>query len=629
MAENVSLAELLGGNQQDLQEEMSLEEYVQRVIQNPRLADRAHARIYRMIESYGVEQTDDGKVTRWKFFDGEIFGVQDSLRRVMDYLQSAAAGGDTRKRVLMLMGPVATGKSSLAALLKRRLQAWTRTDDGAVYAIKDCPLREDPLHLLPPTARDTLKARFGLHITGELCPRCRVRLAEEWHGNPAMARVVRIVFDEAARVGIGTFVASDPKSQFVEELLGSVDFSKVGQYGGDSDPRAYRFDGEMQVANRGLLEMIEAFKCKRELLMPLLTAAQEQNIKLPRYGLIDVDLFVLAHTNPTEFQAFWGDQKYEALRDRFIVVQVPYCLEVSNEEKIYEKVIRESGSRCAVAPLTLRTAALWAILTRLQGVDGLDPVDKARLYDGELFGDWTQHKVREELRQRAEQEGMKGISPRFVLNCIAKAMGRPGAEWITPIDVMRQIKEAVESSAFSKDERDSLLDFLARARKRFDDQVLKQVSRAFVNAFGEQAKLLTQRYLSEIRAWKNKDKLPDPVTGDLRDPDERFMRAIEEQMSISEPAKREFRDEILFRVGDLAIQGKQFDLESHPRLKDAIEKYLFSQVRPAMKTLVSIQAPDEEQKRKLDEVMAAMEADGYPKGAAAEILRYCGTLLDV
>lgn len=631
MEQNVSInvMDLIDTVQQPPKKILNLPEYLEMVIRQPELAESAHARIYRMIKSAGVETDDDGNITEWKFFKGHIFGLKKEIKAIMEYMRSAAAGGDTKRRVLMLMGPVATGKSTIANLLKKKLAEWTRTEAGAVYAIDGCPLLDDPLKLLGPEGRQRLQERFHIHVRGELCPVCRVRMETEWENNPANAPIVRVFFSEAARIGIGTFFPGDPKSQYIDELLGSVDLSKVGIYGGESDPRAYRFDGELQKGNRGIVEMGEAFKAKRELLLPLLNASQEQCIKVPRHGLIDVDTFILAHTNETEYRRFWNEQQNEALRDRFIPITIPYNLKVSDEEKIYEKIVKESGLRAHVAPDTLRTAAMFAVLTRLDSVDGLPLVDKARLYDGEMLPGWNGRRIKEELLDHAHREGMEGISPRFVSNAIAKAMTRPDADCASAIDVMRALKEAIENAGtFEQKEREDLLIPLAETRKWFDQRLLKTVSRAFVHAFTDQAKAITQRYLTEIAAARSKERVKDAITDEWRDPDEKFMRAIEEQVGVSEPAKKEFRDEILFQVGQSAIGGKPFDMGSHPRLKDAVEKYLFSQVRPIMKTLVRIQAPDDEQKRKLDEVKEAMVQEGYCASCAASLLRYCGHLIN-
>jgi len=274
----VDLKELLARHREEEQRlswEGTFLEYFEIVKQRPWVADLAHARVYNMIMSHGVTTGEQGE-KKYNFFAGEIFGLEKPLEQLVDYFRSAAKRLEVRKRILLLMGPVGGGKSTIVSLLKRGLERFSRTEQGAIYAIKGCPMHEEPLHLIPHELRDQIYKEYGIYIEGDLCPACRQMLQDKYNGRAEDVIVERIVFSEKNRIGIGTFSPSDPKSQDISELTGSVDLSTVGQYGTESDPRAYRFDGELNVANRGLMEFIEMLKCDEKFLYGLLTLSHEQ-----------------------------------------------------------------------------------------------------------------------------------------------------------------------------------------------------------------------------------------------------------------------------------------------------------------------------------------------------------------
>ncbi len=241
--------------------EGSFSDYLEIVKQRPYVCQLAHSRIYEMIKSAGIEEAPEGK--KYKFFLSEIFGIDSTLEKLVEeYFHPAARRLDVRKRILLLMGPVSGGKSTLVAMLKRGLERFSRTDLGAVYGIKGCPMHEEPLHLIPKELRPEFEKEYGVYIEGDLCPSCRVMLEQEYRGKIENIMVERIFFSEENRVGIGTFTPSDPKSQDIADLTGSVDFSTIAEYGSESDPRAYRFDGELNIANRGIMEFQETLTVK-------------------------------------------------------------------------------------------------------------------------------------------------------------------------------------------------------------------------------------------------------------------------------------------------------------------------------------------------------------------------------
>lgn len=620
--------------------EGTFREYLEIVQQNPKVANLAHARVYDMIISAGVEERGDGQPREYKFFTSELFGMERTLQQLVEeYFAPAAKRLDVRKRILLLVGPVGGGKSTLVTMLKRGLERYSRTEEGAVYAIKDCPMHEEPLHLVPEELRADFKRQFGVHIEGDLCPVCQWKLRHEWGENIQDVPVVRIKFSERERTGIGTFKPSDPKSQDVSELTGSVNLNLLTQIGVESDPRVYNFDGELNKANRGIMEFIEMLKADKRFLYELNTVAGEQMIKIGRFALIYTDVVVIAHTNEYEYNAYFSNKENEAMIDRMFVVKVPYNLQVSQEVRIYEKLIQQSQwsdetqdlSRVHIAPHSLRVAAMFAVLSRLKPPkkSGMSLMTKMKLYDGERqVGDWDQRHVKE-LREEYSDEGLNGVSPRFILNRLSAAMVRGDKHYITPIDVLRSIRDGLTEYTSNEEERKKLLTLLDDVRKEYDEQIKKEVQRFFVYSYEEAAHTLLENYLDNVDAFCNKTKVRDPITNEEVDPDEKLMRSIEEQIGVSENAKREFREGIMRSVASLARRGVRFEIGSDERLREAIERKLFADLKDVVKITTSARTPDPEQLRKINDVIDRMVAQGgYTPESANEILRYVGALLN-
>jgi serine protein kinase len=617
--------------ERNLMWEGTFAQYFEIATKRPAVARLSHERIYHMIMDAGIETTRTGE-PRYKFFSQEIFGIEKPLQQIVDYFHSAAQRLEVRKRVLLLMGPVGGGKSTIVYLLKRGLEAYSRTEEGAIYAIKDCPMHEEPLHLIPHELRDDVEKEFGLYIEGDLCPQCRYMLDTQYHGRIEEIPVKRITFSEKYRIGIGTFTPSDPKSQDISELVGGIDLSTIGEVGVESDPRAYRFDGELNISNRGIMEFVEMLKTDEKFLYVLLTLSQEQNIKTGRFSMIYADEVVVSHTNEHEYQAFVGNKKSEALQDRIILAKVPYNLRVSDEVKIYEKLLKQSAlQNVHIAPYTLRIASTFAVLTRLEPSKkaGMSLIKKMRLYDGEDIEDFKQKDVKE-LQEEAQREGMDGISPRYVINRLSNALVKQNVTCINPIDALRALKDGLDQhTSITREERERYINFISEARKEYDDMARKEVQRAFVYSYEESARTLLNNYLDNVEAYCNKTKLRDPITDEEMEPDEHLMRSIEEQIGITENSKRSFREEILIRISSLARRGQTFEYTSHERLKEAIEKKLFADLRDVVKITTSTRTPDKEQLRKINEVVdRLMTEHGYCHVCANEILRYVGSLLN-
>ncbi|CAI8990087.1 MULTISPECIES: PrkA family serine protein kinase [Bacillus] len=614
-----------------LQWEGTFAEYLELVKERPWVAQTAHSRIYNMIKDAGIEEVEGRK--KYNFFSNRLFGLEEALERLVEeYFHPSAKRLDVRKRILLLMGPVSGGKSTLVTMLKRGLETYSRTDRGAIFAIKGCPMHEDPLHLIPHHLRDDFYDEYSVRIEGNLSPLNVMRLEKEYGGRIEDVIVERIFFSEDRRTGIGTFSPSDPKSQDIADLTGSIDFSTIAEYGSESDPRAYRFDGELNKANRGMMEFQEMLKCDEKFLWHLLSLTQEGNFKAGRFALISADELIVAHTNETEYRSFISNKKNEALHSRIIVMPVPYNLRVSEEEHIYEKMIHESDvANVHIAPHTLRVAAMFTILTRLKDPKrpDIDLIKKMRLYDGEMVEGYNAIDV-EELQREYQDEGMSGIDPRYVINRISSTIIRKEVPSINALDVLRSLKDGLDQHpSISNEDRERYMNFISLARKEYDEIAKKEVQKAFVYSYEESAKTLMDNYLDNVEAYCNKSKLRDPLTGEEMSPDEKLMRSIEEQIGISENAKKAFREEILIRISAYARKGKRFDYNSHERLREAIQKKLFADLKDIVKITTSTKTPDENQLKKINDVVARLiDEHGYNSSSANELLRYVGSLLN-
>ncbi|WP_181349343.1 PrkA family serine protein kinase [Thalassobacillus sp. CUG 92003] len=617
--------------EEKLKWEGTFADYLELLKERPHLAQSAHSRVYQMLNDAGIEEDNGHK--RYSFFDEEIYGLEDSMERLVEeYFHPAARRLDVRKRILLLMGPVSGGKSTLVNLLKRGLEKYSYTDQGAVFAIKGCPMHEDPLHMIPNYLREQFQKDYGIRVEGNLSPLNMMRVEQEYGGRIEDVLVERIFFSEDKRVGIGTFSPSDPKSQDIADLTGSIDFSTIAEYGSESDPRAYRFDGELNKANRGMMEFQEMLKCDEKFLWHLLSLTQEGNFKAGRFALISADELIVAHTNEAEYRSFIANKKNEALHSRMIVMPVPYNLKASQEERIYEKMIRESDIKDVhIAPHTLKVAAMFTVLTRLKDSQNaqVDILKKMRLYDGENVEGFSDVDV-EELRKEHDDEGMSGIDPRYVINRISSTIIKKDMSTINALDVLRSLKDGLGSHAsISKEDKERYIDLISIARKEYDEIAKKEVQKAFVYSYEESARTLMDNYLDNVEAYCNKAKLRDPLTGEELNPDERLMRSIEEQIGVSENAKKAFREEILIRISAYARKGKKFDYQSHERLKEAIQKKLFADLKDVVKITTSTKTPDEQQLKKVNEVIATLvDKYNYNSTSANDLLRYVGSLLN-
>jgi serine protein kinase len=379
------------------------------------------------------------------------------------------------------------------------------------------------------------------------------------------------------------------------------------------------------------MEFIEMLKADERFLYVLLTLAQEKNIKTGRFPLIYADECVISHTNETEFNEFMADKKSEALHDRMITIRVPYNLKVSQEIRIYEKLLRQMNlQNIHIAPHALRVAAIFSVLSRLEApqMNGLTLVKKLKLYDGEDVEGFRQKDVKM-IQEQTEREGMDGISPRFIINRISASLIKPDTTSVTPIDVLRAIKEGIDNHGqFKQAERERYNDLIADARREYDEIARNDVQKAFFVSFDQEALTLLDNYLDNVEAYLDQAKLTDPITGEEVPADEKLMRSIEEKIQVPDYGKDSFRNEIFRKVAMAHRHGDKFDYTTHEKLKSAIEKQLFEERRDTIKLTITSRSPDTEQLRKLNQVIDNLvEHQGYNTESANELLKYVSSLL--
>ena len=617
---------------------VTLNEYVDRVAERPSIAASAHQRIYDMIKAAGVTDGLHAGEVSHNFFSRELFGLDVPLDRLVRNFETAAQGHETRRRILLLWGPPGGAKSSVAALLKRGLEDWSRTDDGAVYALQGCPMHEEPLHLVPEALRAQAREHTRVAVEGRPCPVCHWRLEHEFDGDFLNFPIERILFSEDRRVGIGTFEPGDPKSMSMEQLTGGLDFRAIETHGSDSHPLALDWAGEFSKSNRGLFEAVEFFKNPSEFRNLFLTMAQEKQFKVAKFGYIDSDTVIIAHTNEAEFRAFVADPKNEALKDRLVTVAIPYNVRVSDEEQIYRKLLTGFGARddLHIAPHALRAAAMVAVLSRLKQHENLGLVEKMKLYDGEEVGDFKLAQV-PEIKRAAEHEGMTGLGPRAIVDVLSGAASKGGGEhetgkYLTPIMALISLTEHIERLEAPKETREQLRAFVIDARNEIDRGLKDEVRKAFVPAFAEHAQRLLQNYLTNIEAYCQGTKTQDPITKEDQDPDEKLMRAIEENVkpTVPESAKDTFRQGLLMRIGIALRKGERpLTYETDTVMATGIEEYLFDQLKDIVQVTLSKTNPDKEQAKRLNEVLRILiEERGYSENSARDLLEYVGHLLN-
>jgi serine protein kinase len=616
----------------------TLLDYLEVVKGDPIMTKLAHARIYDLIISAGLHplnDTDDPRTKRlykdeplkvFDFFAEEFFGIERTIAQIVRYFHSASLKGEESRQVLYLMGPVGSGKSSLVERIQRGLE-----QIGLIYAIEGCPMNEEPLHLVPRHLRREFEKMLGVHIEGDLCPVCRYRLKSEFNNRYEEFPVIARNFSKRNRVGVGVVPPVDPNNQDTSVLIGSEDISKLDQYS-EGDPRVLELNGALNVGNRGIVEFIEVFKNETEYLHAMITATQEKVIPAPgRHGMVYVDTCIVAHSNEAEWQKFKADHTNEAILDRIVVVKVPYNLRLSEEVKIYQKIIRNSDFRAHVAPHTLELASMYAILSRLEPTSKCDLMTKLRLYNGEEVVEKGRTKKIDvqELKEDTKREGMSGISTRFIMKALDNALSdNVTGNCINPINVREALISMTKEGDLPDDTRKQYLEFLQDTlHKEYLDLLEKEITRAFVYSYQEQAESLFQNYLDHAEAYVNKTRVRDRNTNEELSPDEGFLKSIEEQIAIIGSAADGFRQEVIAYLWATSRRGEKISYKSYEPLKEAIEKKLMTSVRDISRIITKARTRDEEQGEKYSSMVKNLLENGYCESCVDVVLKYAANNL--
>ncbi|MCC6277830.1 MAG: serine protein kinase [Oligoflexia bacterium] len=652
-------------------------DYATLVKERPEICRTSFQRLYDMVMSYGFTEYTEfkKKITHYKFFDDErnggkdaVFGLDISLMKLVGTFRAAAEGYGPERRVILLHGPVGSSKSTIARLLKRGMEEYSRTQEGALYTFVwtdkenprhgvlgkgieefPCPMHEEPLRIFPTEVRDQVseelnrgtKGKYKIKVEGDLCPACRFifkELMTKYHGdiNKVLdhVEVRRLVLSEADRVGIGTFQPKDEKNQDSTELTGDINYRRIAEYGSDSDPRAFNFDGEFNIANRGVIEFIEVLKLDVSFLYDLLGASQEHKIKPKKFAQTDIDEVIIGHTNEPEYRRLQNNEFMEALRDRTIKIDVPYITKLKEEIKIYKKDFNEKRIKGKhIAPHTLEMAAMWAILTRLEMPKkaNLSRLQKLKLYDGKTLPGYTEDNVKE-LRKEAVREGLDGISPRYIQDKISNSLvnskhGEAGC--VNPFMVLNELEGGLKHHILivGDEKKKSYKELLAVVKQEYEDMVKSEVQRA-ISADENALARLCSNYIDNIKAYTQKERVRNKYTGQDEEPDERLMRSIEEKIDIPESRKDDFRREIMNYIGALAIDGKQFDYKTNERLHKALELKLFEDQKDSIKLASLVTSVvDKNTQEKIDIVKSRLIKDyGYCEICSSDVLNFVASI---
>lgn len=613
-------------------------DYLEIIKSNPDIAKLAHKRMYDIIVGKGVELLKaeenprvkkiygNETIRKYDFFKNDFYGIDKVIMKLVNYFNSASMKGEESRQVLYLVGPVGAGKSSLVESLKKALE-----EADPIYALKGCPMHEEPLHLIPKHLRPKFEELLGVQIEGDLCPVCRYRLMHDYNGKYEEFPVETKTFSIRSRKGIGVVPPVDPNNQDTSILTGSIDISKMDMYAED-DPRIFSLNGAFNVGNRGLVEFIEVFKNDVEYLHTIITATQEKSVPSPGKGsMIYFDGLIIAHSNEAEWNKFKSDHTNEAILDRIVKIEVPYCLELDEEMKIYQKIIKKSNFKAHIAPHTIEVAAMFAILSRLSPSTKVDPMTKLKIYNGEEIvekGTTKRIDIMELREESGTYEGMKGISTRFIIKAIDNALSNSECDCINPLSIMESIIKSIKEMDIGADDKKKYLGFIQDTiRKEYNKMLEKEITKAFIHSFREQAESLFNNYIDNAEAFVNKSKIKDTSTGEELNPDEEFMRNIEEQIGVSESSSKGFRADVTSYMFYLVRSGAKIDYTSYEPLKEAIEKKLIASVKDLSRIITKSRVRDKEQAEKYNAMVEEMKNNGYCMHCCDVILKYAANNL--
>jgi serine protein kinase len=605
-------------------EEMSLVEYLE-LCRGDRLAYASAAE--RMLAAIGEPEVVDTRndprlsrlfanrvIRRYPAFR-EFYGMEDAIAQIVAYFRHAAQGLEERKQVLYLLGPVGGGKSSIAERLKALMEV------HPIYALEGSPVNESPLGLFHPE-RDgpRLEAEYGIparYLNGIMSPWAIKRL-REFDGDITRFRVVRVQPSVLRQAAIAKTEPGDENNQDISSLVGKVDIRKLESLSQD-DPDAYSYSGGLCLANQGLLEFVEMFKAPIKMLHPLLTATQEGNYKgTEGFSAIPFQGLILAHSNESEWQAFRNNRNNEAFLDRIYIVKVPYCLQVSEEVRIYRKLL--NGSSLALAPCapgTLEMMAQFAVLTRIKEPENSSIYAKLRVYDGENLKDVEPNaKSVQEYREYAGiDEGMNGLSTRFAFKVLSAVFNHDQVEVAAnPVHLMYVLEQRLMREGLPEETQRRWLDFIKGwLAPRYAEFIGKEIQTAYLESYSEYGQNIFDRYVTFADYWIQDEDYRDPETGESFDRAQlnAELEKIEKPAGIANP--KDFRNEIVNFVlrARAAHGGRNPSWTSYEKLREVIEKKMFSNTEELLPVVSFNAKASTEDRRKHDSFVERMVAKGY------------------
>jgi serine protein kinase len=659
----------------DLREARSFDWYLDQLYDDPKIARNAHQRVADMFDHYGTEYDEEAGVVEYELasedplHDGEntFYGrvIHEAMHEFVNKVKSGARGLGPEKRIKLLLGPVGSGKSDFDRQVRRYYEDYTSLDAGRMYTFRwtnlcdiipdqdpaddvvRSPMNQDPLVLLPLKQRkkviedinEELDAPYTIRNEQALDP------ASEFYMDKLLGHydddleavldnhveIVRFVADENRREGIETFEPKDKKNQDETELTGDVNYSKIAIYG-ESDPRAFDYSGAFCNANRGIFSGEELLKLQREFLYDFLHATQEQTIKPKNNPRIDIDQVIVGRTNMPEYRDKKGDEKMEAFNDRTKRIDFPYVLQYSEEAHIYEKMLRNADlPDIKVEPHTLEMAGLFGVLTRIEEPDAtkVDMVQKAKAYNGEIdeAEDVDVKKLRDEAAEKADiGEGMDGVSPRFIGDEIAEAIMdsmHRSRQFLSPLTTFNHLEENLENhGSIDAEDFETYYRYLELVREEYKERAIEDVRHALAYDIDE-IQRQGEKYMDHVMAYIDDDTVEDEITGREQEPDEQFLRSVEEKLELPEDRKDDFRQEVANWVSRRAREGETFDPQDNDRLRRALERKLWEDKKHNINfsALVSSGEMDDDER---NQWIDALIEQGYSEEGAKEVLEFAG-----
>lgn len=659
----------------DLRATHSFDWYLDQLYEDPRIARNAHQRVADMFDYYGTEYDEDAGVVEYKLAsedplnDGEntFYGpvVHEAMHEFVNKVKSGARGLGPQKRIKLLLGPVGSGKSDFDRQVRRYFEDYTTRDEGRMYTFRwtnlcdvigdqdpaddvvRSPMNQDPIVLLPQDQRDRVIDDINEDLDAPYTIRNEQALdpASEFYMDRLLAyydddlqqvldnhvEIVRFIADENQRRGIETFEPKDKKNQDETELTGDVNYSKIAVYG-ESDPRAFDYSGAFCNANRGIFSGEELLKLQREFLYDFLHATQEQTIKPKANPRIDIDQVIVGRTNMPEYRDKKGDEKMEAFNDRTKRIDFPYVLSYEDEAKIYRKMLRNADlPDIQVEPHTLEMAGLFGVLTRVEEPDTetVDMLQKVKAYNGEIgeADDVDVKKLRDEAADKAEiGEGMEGVSPRFIGDEIAEAIMdsmHRDRQFLSPLTTFNHFEDNLENhGSIPTDKFDQYYRYLELVREEYKERAIEDVRHALAYDVDE-IQRQGEKYMDHVMAYIDDDTVEDEITGREQEPDEQFLRSVEEKLDLPEDRKDDFRQEVSNWVSRRAREGDTFNPQDNDRLRRALERKLWEDKKHNINfsALVSSGEMDDDER---NQWIDALVEQGYSEEGAKEVLEFAG-----